>query len=135
MGARASFIRDLGVVFLPGQRKPKRLSLLSVGPRGGSLRVRAPELVFGLLIPLKLPEDGGLALLDRPRVDLRRQPPAPVSLGALSHENDDTAVVGNIPVLTEIERLLGAEGHLDGDYGNGTRIMSQDGSDVCVTVV
>jgi hypothetical protein len=46
------------------------------------------------------------------------------------NRGNHTAVVSNIPVLPEIKRLPGAEAQLCGDYGEGQRVLCQDGSDV-----
>ena len=47
------------------------LKLLEILPPTLWLDRRRPELVFGLLIALVLPEDGGSSILNRPNVDLR----------------------------------------------------------------
>src|SRR4029077_2540793 len=53
-----------------------------------------PELVLGLLVTLELPEDGGLAVLNRPGVHLRGRPLAAVALGAFGHQDQDPMFAG-----------------------------------------
>lgn len=51
-----------------------------------------PELVFGLLVALELPEGDGLAAGDVPEVDLGRGPVTPVPLGGDGSQRNDVVI-------------------------------------------
>ena len=62
--------------------KVRSVSLPEIRPPFGLDR-RRPELVFGLLIALVLPENSGVTIPDRPDVNLRRRPTVIAALGTI----------------------------------------------------